>query len=174
MKTEKTLKMLKLLSMLQAQAARAKKLQGTGARRGAKPPKKVDPAQAAELKVAFDFFDKDKSGFIDKSELKLVLGSLGTPLSDDDLALLYVEMDPSGDGQIDLGEFTQVMAQDPADKPRACRPDPDHGPQRPKALRPHRGPCVVAPPLSAPDHRPRPRCTCPDTSWRPIRPFTPS
>ena len=67
--------------------------------------------------MAFDFFDKDKSGYIDKSELKLVLGSLGTVLSEDDLALLYVEMDPSGDGQIDLGEFTSVMAQDPANKP---------------------------------------------------------
>ena len=121
MKTEKTLRMLKLLSMLQAQAARARKLQGGGARRSAKPPKAVDPAQAAELKVAFDFFDKDKSGFIDKSELKLVLGSLGTALSEDDLALLYVEMDPSGDGQIDLGEFTSVMAQDPANKPSAPR-----------------------------------------------------
>lgn len=120
MKTEKTLRMLKLLSMLQAQAARARKLQGSGgggARRSAKKPKAVDPAQAAELKVAFDFFDKDKSGFIDKSELKLVLGSLGTALSEDDLALLYVEMDPSGDGQIDLSEFTSVMAQDPSDKP---------------------------------------------------------
>lgn len=115
MKTEKTLRMLKLLSMLQAQAARARKLQGSGARRSAKP-KAVDPAQAAELKVAFEFFDKDKSGFIDKSELKLVLGSLGTALSEDDLALLYVEMDPSGDGKIDLGEFTSVMAQD-ANKP---------------------------------------------------------
>ena len=122
MKTEKTLRMLKLLSMLQAQAARARKLQGSGARRSAKPRKAVvDPAQAAELKVAFDFFDKDKSGFIDKSELKLVLGSLGTALSEDDLALLYVEMDPSGDGQIDLGEFTSVMAQDPANKPSAPR-----------------------------------------------------
>ena len=52
-----------------------------------------------------------------QSELKLVLGSLGTVLSEDDLALLYVEMDPSGDGQIDLAEFTSVMAQDPANKP---------------------------------------------------------
>ena len=119
MKTEKTLRMLKLLSMLQAQAARARKLQGSGARRSAKP-KAVDPAQAAELKVAFEFFDKDKSGFIDKSELKLVLGSLGTALSEDDLALLYVEMDPSGDGKIDLGEFTSVMAQ-AANKPSAPR-----------------------------------------------------
>ena len=145
MKTEKTLRMLKLLSMLQAQAARARKLQGSGgggARRSAKKPKAVDPAQAAELKVAFDFFDKDKSGFIDKSELKLVLGSLGTALSEDDLALLYVEMDPSGDGQIDLSEFTSVMAQDPSDKPSA-RPAPT--PTSTTAHRgPNGGPCVVA------------------------------
>ena len=114
--------------------------------------------------MAFDFFDKDKSGYIDKvrvrarararararvrirvrvrltltliltltltqSELKLVLGSLGTVLSEDDLALLYVEMDPSGDGQIDLGEFTSVMAQDPANKPSAPRaPTPSTAP----------------------------------------------
>ena len=118
MKTEKTLRMLKLLSMLQAQAARARKLQG-GARRAAKPPKAPDPAQVAELKQAFEFFDKDESGFIDKTELGLVLQSLGSRPSDSDLAVLYCEMDPSGDGQIDVNEFISVMAQDPAEKPSA-------------------------------------------------------
>ena len=59
MKTEKTLRMLKLMSMLQAQATRARKLQGA-AGRAAKPKRKPDPAQEAELREAFEFFDKDK------------------------------------------------------------------------------------------------------------------
>merc|ERR1719181_550420 len=90
MKTEKTLRMLKLMSMLQA--------------------------QEAELREAFEFFDKDKSGFIDKAELRNVLQSLGTTLTDEELATLYVQMDPSGDGNIDFDEFVSVMAQDPSDK----------------------------------------------------------
>jgi len=39
--------------------------------------------------------------------------SLGMDLSDSDLATLYAQMDPSGDGIIDFGEFCDAMAPDP-------------------------------------------------------------
>ena len=45
-----------------------------------------------------------------------MLQSLGTTLTDEELATLYVQMDPSGDGNIDFDEFVSVMAQDPSDK----------------------------------------------------------
>ena len=114
MKTEKTLKMLKMLHTLQAQAKRAQKLQGMDkkAKPGAAKPKKkdIDPQAEAELREAFELFDKDRSGSIDKEELGLVMKSLGQDLSDSDLATLYVQMDPSGDGSIDFEEFKELIA----------------------------------------------------------------
>merc|ERR1719428_642351 len=71
MKTEKTLKMLKMLHTLQAQAKRAQKLQKMEKKNRPgipKPkPKEIDPATEAELQQAFDLFDKDGSGSIDKT-----------------------------------------------------------------------------------------------------------
>jgi len=114
MKTEKTLKMLKMLQTLQAQAKRAAKLQASSKsqRPGAPPPKKkkeLDQAQVAELKQAFDLFDKDNSGSIDKEELGGVMKSLGVELDDGQLSTLYTQMDPSGDGVIDFSEFCDTM-----------------------------------------------------------------
>merc|ERR1719487_1345525 len=85
MKTEKTLKMLKMLNTLQAQAKKAKKLQSLDKknRPGMPKPKakELDPAMEAELRQAFELFDKDNSGSIDKEELKAVMASLGQDLS---------------------------------------------------------------------------------------------
>jgi Ca2+-binding EF-hand superfamily protein len=116
MQTEKTLKMLKMLNTLQAQAKRIQKMQKMDKKNRPgmpKPkPKEIDPAQEAELRAAFELFDKDGSGSIDKSELKEVLLSLGQDLSESDLQTMYVQMDPSGDGVIDFDEFCDVMAPD--------------------------------------------------------------
>ena len=71
--------------------------------------KEIDPAKEAELRTAFELFDKDKSGSIDKVELAAVMESLGVTLTESELATMYVEMDPSGDGVIDFKEFCDVM-----------------------------------------------------------------
>ena len=118
MKTEKTLKMLKMLHTLSAQAKKAQKLQKMqkNNRPGMpKPkPKDLDPTVEAELRQAFELFDKDGSNTIDKAELKAVMQSLGQDLSDGDLSLLYEQMDPDGSGTIDFAEFCDVMAPDPS------------------------------------------------------------
>merc|ERR1719482_1835499 len=80
-------------------------------------PKEIDAAQEAELRQAFELFDKDGSGTIDQPELGAVMSSLGMELSDSDLATLYAQMDPSGDGTIDFAEFCDVMAPDPTPEP---------------------------------------------------------
>merc|ERR1719230_2423730 len=94
MNIEKTLKMLKMLHTLQAQAKQAQKLQKMEKKNRPgmpKPkPKELDPAVEAELKQAFELFDKDGSGSIDKEELAAVMKSLGQDLSESDLATLYV------------------------------------------------------------------------------------
>ena len=121
MKTEKTLKMLKMLNTLQAQAKRAKKLASLDkkSRPGMPKPKprELDATQEAELRQAFELFDKDGSGSIDKEELKAVMLSLGQDLTESDLSTLYAQMDPSGDGTIDFGEFCDVMAPEAPETP---------------------------------------------------------
>ena len=94
--------MLKMLNTLQAQARRAQKLQGIKpfSRTRQTKPKERDPAQEAELQQAFELFDVDGSGFIDKNELAECMQSLGVTLGDSELSNLYAEMDPSGDGQV--------------------------------------------------------------------------
>jgi len=119
MKTEKALKMLKMLNTLSAQARRAQKLQrvpGAAPRRGARKEKEIDPAQEEELRQAFELFDKDGSGYIDKDELAGLMAALGVELGESELANMYTEMDPSGDGQIDFKEFSTAMARDPEEQ----------------------------------------------------------
>lgn len=63
------------------------------------------------LRTAFDMFDKDKSGKIDKEELLQLLGGEG--LNDcvpKDLLEKYIkEVDTNGDGEIDFEEFQEMM-----------------------------------------------------------------
>eukprot|EP00586_Coscinodiscus_wailesii_P000931 CAMPEP_0172480746 /NCGR_PEP_ID=MMETSP1066-20121228/6151_1 /TAXON_ID=671091 /ORGANISM="Coscinodiscus wailesii, Strain CCMP2513" /LENGTH=162 /DNA_ID=CAMNT_0013242377 /DNA_START=272 /DNA_END=760 /DNA_ORIENTATION=- len=64
--------------------------------------------------VLFDAVDADKSGSIDKSELKALLTKLYegegmTPPTDDEVAEYVKELDKSGDGSIDFGEFASFM-----------------------------------------------------------------
>lgn len=117
MKTEKTLRVLKLLTLMQAQARKAIKMQKAAAaqkmgvaNRPKKPPKAIGAAELAELRAAFELFDKDKSGTIDKAELGALMQSLGQTLSDSDLAALVTEMSTDGDELIDFHEFCEAMA----------------------------------------------------------------
>jgi calcium-binding protein CML len=67
----------------------------------------VDPVAplVKELTATFKVFDKDGDGRISKSELGVVLRSLGDDLSDDELDEVVEKVDRDGDGFIDLEEF---------------------------------------------------------------------
>lgn len=64
-----------------------------------------------ELTASFVVFDRDADGRISKSELGIVLSSLGDNLSDLELDELMTKVDGDGDGFIDLQEFIDFHTQ---------------------------------------------------------------
>lgn len=59
------------------------------------------------VKKAFEKFDKDGNGTIDKDELGALSKMLGQPLSDDELTVALKDLDLNGDGVIDQKEFSR-------------------------------------------------------------------
>ena len=57
------------------------------------------------VKALFLKYDKDKSGFLDKAELKELSNSIGTKVTDEELRLIFSLLDTSGDGKITYEEF---------------------------------------------------------------------
>ena len=66
---------------------------------------KHDQVLQEEVKVAFDKYDADGSGSIDKEELGELIKELGNELTDDELTNALKSLDVNKDGVIDLEEF---------------------------------------------------------------------
>ena len=62
--------------------------------------------EAEYIKEMFDEIDEDHSGTIDRAEVGKLSKVMGWELSSDELDAAISEMDPSGDGEVDLLEFT--------------------------------------------------------------------
>lgn len=61
------------------------------------------------IKEAFNMFDDDGSGDIDKREFKKLITTLGLEMDDKKIFELMKEMDKDGSGSIDIEEFTNMM-----------------------------------------------------------------
>jgi hypothetical protein len=59
----------------------------------------------ADINKVFEQFDKDKSGFIDRGELKMVADSLGVSLDASQVSNMIADIDLNGDGKISPDEF---------------------------------------------------------------------
>lgn len=70
--------------------------------------KEQDNSEDAKKREAFNVFDMDGNGYIDKHELKYVMRRLGENLSDEDLKAMFSEADLNGDGLIDYEEFSRL------------------------------------------------------------------
>ncbi|KAF2077273.1 hypothetical protein CYY_001397 [Polysphondylium violaceum] len=66
--------------------------------------------QVAELKEAFDLFDKDRTGFIKKDALKATLKQFGVFVLEDQLDQMYAEADTTKSGAIGFPEFMSMMS----------------------------------------------------------------
>ena len=62
-----------------------------------------------ELRDAFAVFDTDKSGSIDRKELKRLMKKLGQTLTEGELDAMMDEVDENGDGVISFEEFKALM-----------------------------------------------------------------
>eukprot|EP00941_MAST-03F_sp_MAST-3F-sp1_P003801 g3801.t1 len=58
-----------------------------------------------EIRKVFDAYDVDKSGTIDRKELKNLAADLGQEFDDEELAEVFATLDSDGSGQIDFHEF---------------------------------------------------------------------
>ncbi|CAK4090709.1 unnamed protein product [Aphanomyces euteiches] len=59
------------------------------------------------IRNSFDAFDTDGSGHLDLAEFRLVVSSLGVPISESELLVGFQEMDTDGSGTIEFDEFAQ-------------------------------------------------------------------
>lgn len=55
----------------------------------------------AEVRAAFDVFDRNNDGVISAAELREVMASIGEKLSDEELEEIIREVDRDGNGTID-------------------------------------------------------------------------
>ena len=62
------------------------------------------------IREAFNMFDEDHSGEIDKREFSKLITSLGLELNEKRINELMKEMDKDGSGTIDFDEFSAMMS----------------------------------------------------------------
>merc|ERR1719167_1976810 len=62
-----------------------------------------------EIREAFQVFDGDGNGFINRQELACVMGNLGEALTSEEIQSMIDEADIDGDGQINYEEFFSMM-----------------------------------------------------------------
>ena len=79
--------------------------------------------QKLEIKEAFDIFDSDKTGTIDKHELRVALRAMGFDVSKNEILEIMESKDPDNSGSINFNSFQEIvgtkMAQrDPLDEIR--------------------------------------------------------
>ena len=73
------------------------------------PDPELDDVALESFNEAFQLFDKDGSGAISADELGTVMRSLGETPTDEEVVKMVAEVDESGDGEIDFGEFCGMM-----------------------------------------------------------------
>lgn len=69
-----------------------------------------------EIKEAFDLFDADGGGTVDPTELKNAMISLGFEAKNQTIYQMISELDEDGSGEIEFGEFLDMMTARMSDK----------------------------------------------------------
>lgn len=67
------------------------------------------PLNNEDVVKAFNFFDADKSGFLDINEFKYFLCKRGEKLSEEEVEKFFKNFDKNKDGKISLDEFKKIL-----------------------------------------------------------------
>ena len=78
-------------------------------RRPQSPRAELTQDQQLEIREAFDIFDSDKSGSIDRHELRVALRAMGFDASKSEVTKIMNEMDPDNTGAIGFPAFQRVV-----------------------------------------------------------------
>jgi len=70
----------------------------------------LNEEQVEELKLAFDLFDEDQTGSLDKSTIRSVVDKFGIKVTPKDIEDMFKEADVTGSGKIGFPEFMSMMA----------------------------------------------------------------
>ena len=62
-----------------------------------------------DLKEAFKIFDKNKNGFIEMKELRMVTTTLGQKLTEEEFQEFWREAHVNHDGKLDYMEFVEMI-----------------------------------------------------------------
>jgi centrin-3 len=83
-----------------------------GARRtGRQPRVELTEDQRLEIKEAFDIFDSDKSGSIDRHELRVAMRAMGFDVSKSEIIEIMEQKDPDNTGTIKFAAFQEVVGE---------------------------------------------------------------
>jgi hypothetical protein len=97
---------------LKAELAKLEKLAASVDNKDSKAKVEQKLKDVDAVKAAFDHFDSDGSGFIDKAEFAALSSDLGEVLDDAELAGAIKAIDISGDGKISFNEFIRWWTSD--------------------------------------------------------------
>merc|ERR1712050_514128 len=61
----------------------------------------------------FDAIDLNKTGYIEKDELRDIMSAIGFDLTDEELLEMIIEADKDKDGRISYKEFQEMMKEEP-------------------------------------------------------------
>ncbi|KAK8900304.1 Centrin-3 [Tritrichomonas musculus] len=67
--------------------------------------------QTLEIIEAFEIFDIDKSGFIDRHELRVALGAMGFETPKDEIMNIMNRYDPENTGEITFQDFYKIVGE---------------------------------------------------------------
>jgi centrin-3 len=85
---------------------------GKGVRRtGRQPRVELTEDQRLEIKDAFDIFDSDKSGSIDRHELRVAMRAMGFDVSKSEILEIMEQKDPDNTGTIKFAAFQEVVGE---------------------------------------------------------------
>jgi len=71
--------------------------------------REITAEQLNDIREAFELIDKDNSGTIERSELKIAMRALGFEPEDAEIANMFKAVDTDGNGTIDFDEFRNMM-----------------------------------------------------------------